>query len=121
MAVFVMAVVFMATPVLAATYTGYALPPLKQNNYTSAHTKKTSTQYITNKVTDLSNTDEVTFWGCNVNKNPITPDYNQKLGSSVNLRYNTTKSKGTQVILGMENKRWYKWEYAFVSGVVNFH
>ena len=72
-----------------------------------------------NKVTALSNTDKVTFWGTNVNQSQITPDYHQVLDTNVQIRYNTTQSAGTQVTLGMQNFRFIT-TYAFVSGDVDF-
>jgi hypothetical protein len=114
------AAILMTTSAFASSYTAYSLGPLKQNNYTSAHTKQTSDQYMRNHVTAMSNTDLVTFWGCNANKSQISPDYDQKVGSTVDIRYNTKQSAGTQVILGMENAHNYLTEYAFVSGDVDF-
>ena len=116
----IMATALMVAPALANTYTSYSLGPLQGNNYTAVHSKLTNTQYITNKVTALSNTDKVTFWGTNVSLSQITPDYYQVLGTTVNIAYNTTQSIGTQVAMGMENYHFIT-TYAFVSGDVDFH
>ena len=69
--------------VFAIGYKGYKLPARKGNNYTSAHSKKTNDNYIRNKVTDLENTDLVTFWAANNSKKQISEDYDQKIGSNV--------------------------------------
>jgi hypothetical protein len=50
----VSALFFMIAPVFAATYTAYTLPAFKGNNYTGAHGKTTTANYITNKVTGLT-------------------------------------------------------------------
>lgn len=116
----VLATLVLATPALATvyTYTAFALPRLCGNNYTSAHTKQTNDQYMRNTVTALSNTDLGHFWACNVNKSTISPGYDQRLGSTVDIRYNTYESAGTQVILGMQNAH-LSINYAFVSGHVD--
>ncbi len=110
------------TNVLAAGYTGYVLPPRQGNNYTSAHTKKTSAKYITNHVYNLENTDTVTFWAANRSHKQISPDYKQKKGSTVNIQFTTSgyAKKGIQVVLGMENSHYYWKENAFVAGDVNY-
>lgn len=117
--ILLLATLFATTPVLAATYTAYSLGPLKKNNYTSAHTKQTNDQYIRNTVTALTNTDQVLFWAANANKKSLSTGYDQKLGSTVNIRYNTWQSAGTQVMLAMQNAKW-STQYAFVSGNVDF-
>ena len=38
--------------VFANSYKGYVLPARQGNNYTGAHSKTTTSNYITNKVTD---------------------------------------------------------------------
>lgn len=110
------------TNVLAASYTGYVLPPMQGNNYTSAHTKKTGASYITNHVYNLENTDTVTFWAANRSHKQISADYKQKKGSTVNIQFTTSgyAKKGTQVVLGMENSHLYFRENAFVAGEVNY-
>lgn len=113
-----LALLFMATPVLAATYTAYSLPMLKGNNYTGAHGKKTTANYITNTVTALTNTDQVTFWACNNSRTQLSNDYYQKLGNTSNIIHGKT-TIGYQIIMGMENSRT-SFSTAFVSGDVNF-
>lgn len=44
--------------------------------------------YIRNKVTDLENTDLVTFWAANNSKKQISEDYDQKIGSNVKIKFN---------------------------------
>lgn len=108
--------------VFAIGYKGYKLPARKGNNYTSAHSKKTNDNYIRNKVTDLENTDLVTFWAANNSKKQISEDYDQKIGSNVKIKFNKSgyDKKGKNIILGMENGHWYLSERAFVAGNVDF-
>ncbi|MFD1408087.1 hypothetical protein ACFQ49_07965 [Kroppenstedtia eburnea] len=113
-----LALTLMAAPVFAATYTAYSLPAFKGNNYTGAHGKTTTANYITNKVTALTKTDQVTFWACNNARSQLSNDYYQKLGNTSNIVHGKTQ-KGYQIIMGMENSR-ISTSTAFVSGNVNF-
>ena len=110
------------TNVFAIGYEGYKLPAHQGNNYTSKHSKTTTDNYIKNKVDELENTDLVTFWAANSKKKQISEDYDQKLGSSVKIKFNKNgyKKKGKEIILGMENAHWYWTESAFVAGNVDF-
>lgn len=111
------------TTVFAGNYTGYVLKRFKGNNYTGIHTKKTSRDYITNRVTAITNAPRgVNFWAVNVNKNAISKKYNQKVGNTTQIKF--TKSgynrAGVQVGMGMENARSSK-DYGWVSGVLTIH
>ena len=86
--------------VFANSYKGYVLPARQGNNYTGAHSKTTTSNYITNKVTDVENAGTVTFWAANKDEKQISSDYDQKLG--------------------MENKKWTFNQRGFVSGEVDF-
>lgn len=107
-----------AVPAFASTYTAYTLPIMQGNNYTGAHGKTTTANYITNKVTALTNTDEVTFWACDSSRNPISVDYYQKLGNTTNIVHGKT-TLGYQIIMGMQNSN-FSFSTAYVSGDVNF-
>lgn len=108
--------------VFAATYKGYVLPARQKNNYTGAHSKTTTSNYITNKVTDVENVSTVTFWAANKDKKQISSDYDQKLNNKVNISFNKSgyNRKGKQIILGMENAKWTLSQRGFVAGEVNF-
>ena len=109
------------TNVFAAGYSGYTLPKAQGNNYTTQHSKKTTNNYITNKVTALSGTSKATFWAANSSKTQISNDYDQKVGSTATIKF--TKSgynkKGNEIMLGMENANW-SLKYGFASGNVDF-
>lgn len=119
-------VVFLAAiPAVSAgyqSYVGYSLPPLKQNNFTNTHKKVTGNQYITNKVTNLQNTGTVTMWATNDQKTPISADYDFKVGSHNDIKFNnnTPAYQGQSVAMGMQNGSYYFTEYAFVAGEVDF-
>jgi hypothetical protein len=115
------AVCLVQIPAWAAAYKVYSLPPLKGNNYTSAHTKQTDAKSIENRVTSMDKTSTVTFWACDVTKSQISKDYDQKVGSKEDIEFLENKKlrKGQQVIMGMQNGEW-SWDYAFVSGEVDF-
>lgn len=108
--------------VYAADYTGYALPARQGNNYTTQHEKETADNYIYNKVVDLENTSTVTFWAANSNKKQISDDYDQKLGNNSKIKFTASgyDAVGEEVMLGMENAKWYWFERAFVAGEVDF-
>lgn len=108
--------------VFAISYTGYVLPARQGNNYTGAHSKTTTKNYITNKVTDVENASTVTFWAANENKKQISSDYDQKLHSQVNISFNQNgyNRKNKKIILGMENAKWTATQRGFVAGNVNF-
>ena len=76
--------------VFANSYKGYVLPARQGNNYTGAHSKTTTSNYITNKVTDVENAGTVTFWAANKDEKQISSDYDQKLNSKVNINFNKT-------------------------------
>ncbi len=92
------------------------------NNYTGAHSKTTTSNYITNKVTDVENAGTVTFWAANKDEKQISSDYDQKLNSKVNINFNKNgyNRKNKQIKLGMENKKWTFNQRGFVSGEVDF-
>lgn len=105
----------------AEGYWGYALPRWQGNNYTYVHSKKTNAKYITNKVTDLSNTGRVTFWVTDANKKQISDDVIQTLGERRDIYFHPNYGyRGARIRMGMENTNWYKIESAFVSGDVDF-
>lgn len=107
--------------VSAAGYVGYKLPPMQGNNYTGAHAKTTSANYITNKLENVEGTSTVTFWANNSTKRQISNDYDQKKGNTSNIRFTTSgyAAKGKEIILGMENANW-TFGTAFCAGTVNF-
>lgn len=109
---------FMVAPAFAASYTAYVLPPLSGNNYTSAHSKKTTSNAIKNTVTALTNTDRANFWACDNTKKQLSTTYTQKLGSTTDIIHGKTQI-GYQIIMGMENAR-LQTSNAFVSGNVDF-
>ena len=108
--------------VFANSYKGYVLPARQGNNYTGAHSKTTTSNYITNKVTDVENAGTVTFWAANKDEKQISSDYDQKLNSKVNINFNKNgyNRKNKQIKLGMENKKWTFNQRGFVSGEVDF-
>ena len=73
--------------VSAAGYVGYKLPRFQGNNYTNSHSKTTSANYITNKLENVEGTSTVTFWACNSTKRQISNDYDQKKGSTANIKF----------------------------------
>ena len=107
--------------VSAAGYVGYKLPQFQGNNYTNAHSKTTSANYITNKLENVEGTSTVTFWAANSTKRQISNDYDQKKGNTSNIKFTTSgyAGKGIQIILGMENASW-SIGTAFCAGTVNF-
>lgn len=102
------------------SYSAYQLPILQGNNYTQAHNKATNDDKIINKVTALTNTDRVTIWATDQNNTQISPDYMQQVNNTSDILFNTNKSSGDQVKMGMENYYWYWTENAWVSGEVDF-
>lgn len=107
--------------VSAAGYVGYKLPAMQGNNYTGAHSKTSTANYITNTLENVEGTDTVTFWANNSSKRQISNDYDQKKGNTSNIKFTTDgyAAKGTQIILGMENASW-SLSTAFCAGTVNF-
>ena len=69
--------------VFANSYKGYVLPARQGNNYTGAHSKTTTSNYITNKVTDVENAGTVTFWAANKDEK-----YRFSLAKNVAFPYN---------------------------------
>ena len=110
-----------ATNVFAGSYSGYTLPRCQGNNYTTQHAKKTTDNFIVNKVTALTGTSTVTFWAANSNKTQISNDYDQKVGSTATIKFTKRgyNKKGKEIMLGMENANW-SLKNAFVSGNVDF-
>lgn len=107
--------------VSAAGYVGYKLPAMQGNNYTSAHSKTSTANYITNTLENVEGTDTVTFWANNSSKRQISNDYDQKKGNTSNIKFTTDgyAAKGKEIILGMENASW-SLSTAFCAGTVNF-
>lgn len=111
-----------ATNVFAIGYMGYKLPARQTNNYTGTHSKVTKDNYIINTVSELENTDTVTFWATDNSKKQISADYDQKKGNTTYIKFTTSgyNKKDKEIILGMENAHWYIKETAFVAGDVDF-
>ena len=107
--------------VSAAGYAGYKLPRFQGNNYTNSHSKTTSANYITNKLENVEGTSTVTFWACNSTKRQISNDYDQKKGSTANIKFTTSRyaAKGKEIIMGMENAN-FSPDTAFCAGTVNY-
>ena len=64
----------------------------------------------------------MTFWAANSNKKQISDDYDQKLGNNSKIKFTASgyDAVGEEVMLGMENAKWYWFERAFVAGEVDF-
>ncbi|EGT3607294.1 TPA: DUF2712 domain-containing protein [Clostridium perfringens] len=106
-------------------FTNFRLYANKVNNYTNPSTprvKQTYHQYSYVKCTDISgNTDKVTFWIDNYDKQ-VSYDVHTGISNSFSvIRYlpNINTSKGQKVRLGMENY-YYSIESPFVSGLVDY-
>ncbi|OXM16592.1 hypothetical protein [Paenibacillus herberti] len=102
------------------TYTSYALPTFKGNNYTGSHQKQTADEFITNKVTDITGTSTATFWAANGIKEQISNDYDQKKNNVSKIQFRNSVSKGGDVIMGMQNANLNILDSGFVSGEVDF-
>ena len=77
---------------------------------------------MTNTVTALSYANTVDVWVCDKDKNVISYDYNQKIGSFQKLYFKLPgyDKAGTFIRMGMQNGRWELYKNAFVSGVADF-
>ena len=100
------------------SYVGYVLPALQGNNYTGYHTKETNDDYIVNIVENLEGTSTANFWAEDHNGS-ISSKYNQKVGNATRINFNTNKSAGNQIRMGMENAE-FSFSNAFVAGRVDF-
>lgn len=120
--VFLLGIGSVVSNAVVAYYTAWKLPPRKINVYSNIKRKETSLDYMTNTVTALSYANTVDVWVCDKDKNVISYDYNQKVGSRQDLYItsNNHKRAGAFIRLGMENGRWELYKNAFVSGVANF-
>ena len=60
-------------------------------------------------------------WACNSTKRQISNDYDQKKGSTANIKFTTSgyAAKGKEIIMGMENAN-FSPDTAFCSGTVNY-
>ncbi|OAB36714.1 hypothetical protein PMSD_10335 [Paenibacillus macquariensis subsp. defensor] len=118
-----LAIALMAIPVITAfgaTYTSYALSPRQGNNYTGSHAKSTADQNMVNTVTALTHTDTATFWANDGVKTQASNDYDQKVNNTTTIQFRNQISKGSDVILGMQNANWELIQNGFVSGDVDF-
>lgn len=107
---------------VVAEYTSWKLGARKINAYSNIKRKETSLDYMTNTVTALSYVNTVNFWVCDKDKNVISYDYNQKVGSFQKLYFKLPgyDKEGTFIRMGMQNGRWEAFKNAFVSGVADF-
>ncbi|MFL0194085.1 hypothetical protein ACJDU8_00550 [Clostridium sp. WILCCON 0269] len=97
-----------ATP---RTYSDYILPVKQGNNYTGVH--MCGGDAISNKVTGLSGTDQVTMWVANVNHVQTSNDYYFKKGSQQEM---WGYLSGDEACVGMENSHYYNYTNGWVSG-----
>lgn len=120
--VFLLGIGSVVSNAVVAYYTAWKLPPRKINVYSNIKRKETSLDYMTNTVTALSYANTVDVWVCDKDKNVISYDYNQKVGSFQKLYFKLPgyDKEGTFIRMGMQNGRWEAFKNAFVSGVADF-